>query len=118
MKTVWLRTRFQILIFALAIGLIALTMFVVATGDADASIAPPQNDARAADAPALAPTPRAPRATNARTITFTYDNAGRVTEANYGSGTRVTFAYDFSGDLTAMQTFAVDLRIFFPVILK
>ncbi|MBI5651077.1 MAG: RHS repeat protein [Chloroflexi bacterium] len=113
--------------------MIALTMFVAATGDADARGAPPQNDARAADARAAdaraadaraadarapTPTPRARRAPNARTITFTYDNAGRVTEANYGSGSRIAFTYDFSGDLTAMQTFAVDLRIFFPVILK
>lgn len=75
-----------------------------------------------ADAPARAPTPtpraRAARAPNARTITFTYDNAGRLTEANYGSGTRITFAYDNAGDLLTMQTLAADLRIFMPVILK
>jgi YD repeat-containing protein len=81
--------------------------------DSSASVLPPNHDTPAF----AAPTPRAPRAPNAPVVTFTYDNAGRLTIANYSSGKRITYAYDNSGDLTTLQILANEM-LFMPVILR
>lgn len=109
---------FQLLLTALFAAL-ALLLVVTTTHATDARVAPLHDDASIAAAPAPTPTPRAraPRAPNALVVTFTYDNAGRLTVANYSSGKRITYAYDNSGDLTAMQTLANEM-LFMPIILR
>ncbi len=36
----------------------------------------------------------------ADTVTYTYDNAGRLTKADYGSGKGITYTYDKAGNIT------------------
>jgi YVTN family beta-propeller protein/YD repeat-containing protein len=43
-------------------------------------------------------------ATHAETVTYTYDDNGRLAKADYGSGNSVTFAYDLAGNILSAAT--------------
>ena len=36
-------------------------------------------------------------------VTYTYDNQGRVTTAQYSNGTKIVFSYDNAGNITTLQ---------------
>jgi YD repeat-containing protein len=120
MFTLRFRFFFALILLALGLGVPALASALDfktepprAQTDPSASVLPPNSDT-----PALAaPTPRALRAPSALVVTFTYDNAGRLTIANYSSGKRITYAYDNSGDLTALQILANEM-LFMPIIMR
>jgi len=40
-------------------------------------------------------------AVRADSVTYTYDDAGRLTSATYANGTVITYTYDAAGNLTA-----------------
>jgi YD repeat-containing protein len=37
------------------------------------------------------------------TITYTYDNAGRLTQVEYANGARITYTYDKAGNLVKQE---------------
>jgi len=45
-----------------------------------------------------------PLAGGAVTITYTYDNAGRLTRADYGDSASITYTYDANGNLLLRET--------------
>jgi len=54
---------------------------------------------------------RAPTASaQASTIRYTYDDAGRLTQVDYGNGVRITYTYDQAGNLllTARRSVTMD----------
>ncbi len=50
----------------------------------------------------------------ADTVTYTYDNAGRLTKSDYGGGNNITYTYDKAGNLlskvSVFQTAWVDFN--------
>lgn len=38
------------------------------------------------------------------TVTYSYDNLGRLTTITYSNGTQITFSYDTMGNRTAVTT--------------
>jgi YD repeat-containing protein len=56
----------------------------------------------------LAGASRAPAAATAqsRSINYTYDAAGRLTQVDYGNGTRITYTYDNAGNLLRREVVA------------
>jgi len=55
--------------------------------------------------------------TAVRTITYTYDNAGRLVHADYGAGWAIDYTYDPGGNLLTRQT-AGGVLSHFPLMLQ
>jgi hypothetical protein len=48
------------------------------------------------------------------TVTYTYDEAGRLVDADYG-GVHIIYVYDDAGNLTARR---VELDVYLPLVLR
>jgi YD repeat-containing protein len=59
--------------------------------------------------------PANPQASNARTVTFSYDRNGRLTSANYGDGVLLVYRYDPAGNLEGVTG---RLCIFLPLVVR
>ena len=71
-----------------------------------------------ASAPANHPPARpADQATSSRTITFSYDSAGRLVQANYGSGKTIAYTYDKAGNLLSSAVTTV-ARLYLPLMMR
>ena len=58
-----------------------------------------------------------PASAQARSVTYTYDAAGRLVTVDYGRGNRITYTYDSAGNLLsrAVETGA---EVYLPTVLK
>ena len=52
-----------------------------------------------------------------RTITYSYDPAGRLVRADYGDGVAVSYTYDAAGNLLQYRLGA-ETRVYLPVLLR
>ena len=50
-----------------------------------------------------------------RTITFSYDAAGRLASVNYSNGKSIAYTYDSAGNLTRQ---AVRFNVYLPLVLR
>ena len=51
-----------------------------------------------------------------RTITYTYDDAGRLTRADYGGGTGLNYVYDAAGNLLGVTAGGYNVHL--PLVLR
>ena len=51
-----------------------------------------------------------------RTITYIYDNAGRLTKANYGGDSMIEYSYDPTGNLLSIG--GGESRLYLPVVVR
>lgn len=103
-------------------GILLLCLVLLTTGAGGATPAPgqatldqhialaPGNDAPHASAQA------APAATTG-TVTYTYDEAGRLVGVDYGNGATIAYTYDAGGNLL-QRTQTVNIRLLLPVVAK
>ena len=95
--------RARTLALTLVLILLLLLLFL-ASWVADAATA-----GTAHSLPQQAPTPR--------TITYSYDPAGRLVRADYGDGVAVSYTYDAAGNLLQYRLGA-ETRVYLPVLLR
>lgn len=63
------------------------------------------------------PTAQAQQSAGPRTITFAYDDAGRLTQANYGQVKAIAYTYDEAGNL--IQHVVIQMyKAYLPVVLR
>lgn len=53
-----------------------------------------------------------------RTIRYTYDNAGRLTNVNYVGAQPIAYTYDAAGNLTQRQEAGPEIRVYLPLMMK
>ena len=51
------------------------------------------------------------------TVTYTYDDAGRLIQAAYGDGTTISYAYDAAGNLLT-RIVEKDFEIYLPLVMR
>ena len=51
------------------------------------------------------------------TVTYTYDDAGRLIKAAYGDGTTISYAYDAAGNLLT-RIVEKDFEIYLPLVMR
>jgi YD repeat-containing protein len=57
-------------------------------------------------------------AAHSRTISYTYDGAGRLVQADYGAGWSVTYGYDDAGNLLRREVTGDSHPAYLPVIMR
>lgn len=81
---------------------------------------PPDQQSAEQGSQAVAPAPLSPvyQSINSRsTITFAYDVAGRLTQADYGLGRTIAYTYDQAGNLLQRVERRI-LGVYLPVVLR
>lgn len=63
------------------------------------------------------PMVQAQQAAGPRTVTFAYDNAGRLTQANYGQERTIAYTYDAAGNLI-QRVVSQMYKVYLPVVLR
>jgi YD repeat-containing protein len=120
MKSTILQTRLPILKMAITAIAITFILSILCAGGhepSEAAAAPsPTENAR----PALLAPPSANLASPSETttITYTYDAAGRLVQADYGEGRGVTFGYDDAGNLLRREVTGDSYPAYLPVVLR
>jgi len=61
--------------------------------------------------------PGAQPPTTVRTITYSYDAAGRLSRADYGDGTAILYLYDSGGNMLSRRIVHVML-VYLPLVIK
>jgi len=51
-------------------------------------------------------------------ITYTYDDAGRLVQADYGAGQDIAYTYDAAGNLLQREVTGASYPIYLPVIMR
>jgi YD repeat-containing protein len=90
-------------LFIVLMGVILLsTAFLFRDGPCGADVSQGAEDQGSTSVPQLPST-----SAQTRTITYTYDNAGRLVGADYGEGQGITYTYDAAGNLLQREVYGV-----------
>jgi YD repeat-containing protein len=57
-------------------------------------------------------------ASQSHTVTYAYDDAGRLVVADYGEGKGVTYTYDAAGNLLRREATGVTYPAYLPVVMQ